>query len=105
MIPRTRTSATDGADSAMRDRRLQRACVGLILALPLLMVLFDPRATARETAVPVFLTECVLAAGLLIAARERSRLLAEQVAQPRQPLSLPDTRGMPATSRRVTVGR
>ncbi len=89
----------------MRDRRLRWAFVGLILALPLFMALLDRRATVREAVVPVLLTECVLAAGLLIAARERPRLLAERVAPPRQPLPSPEIRGMPATPRRVTVGR
>jgi hypothetical protein len=65
----------------MRDPRVRAALVGLILALPPLMAGMSPRrAPWREAALPVLAVEAVLAAGLVVATRERARLIREQTA-------------------------
>jgi hypothetical protein len=61
----------------MHDPRTRTALVGLVLALPPLMVAAAPRGpSARAAAPPVLAVEAVLVAGLAVAARERVRLRA-----------------------------
>ena len=66
----------------MRERRARWAIVGLMLALPMLMVCASPRlGTVREAVVPVIAVEAILVAGLAGVAAERRRLL-EEIANP-----------------------
>jgi hypothetical protein len=51
------------------------ALLGLILALPALMIALSPRGPSPRAAAPAVLAvETVLIAGLIVAARERTRL-------------------------------
>ena len=88
----------------MRDTRVRAALVGLILALPPLMVVMNPRRPSlREAALPVLAVEGVLAAGLVVALRERARLTGPRAAAPARPALIPARHATPV--RKVHAGR
>jgi hypothetical protein len=90
----------------MRNPRARAALIGLVLALPVLMVMAGPRGKKAWAAVPTVAgVELILIGGLLVASRERQRLLAERSSAPANAPAPAPARRVGAPVSRVRPGR